>query len=78
MLTCYAIVGKTPGDNVSIENHNWDNLLSISLSAKDSLLTRLGQHSHYTRTFYTTSNNPPNMDLLSPISQLLAFINPSI
>ena len=35
MLTCDAIVGKTPGDNVSIENHNWDNLLSISLSAKD-------------------------------------------
>ena len=35
MLTCDAFVGKTPGDNVSIENHNWDNLLSISLSAKD-------------------------------------------
>ena len=35
MLTCDAIVGLTPGDNVSIENHNWDNLLSISLSAKD-------------------------------------------
>ena len=34
MLTCDAIVGKTPGDNVSIENHNWDNLLSISLSVK--------------------------------------------
>ena len=35
MLTGDAIVGLTPGDNVSIENHNWDNLLSISLSAKD-------------------------------------------